>query len=132
MVSERRFSNPTSMSAPLGPYSQVVGVGDLAFVSGQVGMRPDGELAGPGIIEQTRQALENVALALEGVGMTLDHVVKVTLFVVHPEDLDELVPYMDEEFPQHFTAGLPASTLVFVDRLFDPALRIEVEVVAHR
>ncbi|NLB46638.1 MAG: RidA family protein [Microbacteriaceae bacterium] len=128
---ERRFVNPSTLYTPPGPYSQVVRVGDLAFVAGQVGMNHAGVLAGSGITVQAGQAIKNIASALESVGLGLAHVVKVTIFVPYAEDLDELVPYMDAAFGDFFTGGYPASSLLVIDRLFDPELRIEIEAVAH-
>lgn len=127
----RRFINPSTLYTPPGPYSQVVHVGDLAFVAGQVGMNTESVLVGASVTEQAGQAIKNVAAALDSVGLGLQHVAKVTIFVPYAEDLDELVPYMDETFSDLFPDGLPASTLVIVDRLFDPALRIEIEAIAH-
>lgn len=125
------FRNPDTLLAPPGPYSQVVCVGDLAFVSGQVGADRDNNLVGPGIGEQCEQALRNIRTALESVDLALDNVVKVTIYVPYPDDMGELVPHMDRVFPDYFPKGFPASTLVLVQRLFDPALKIEIEAVAH-
>ncbi|MFT4212058.1 MAG: RidA family protein [Microbacterium sp.] len=126
-----RFVDPDALLAPPGPYSQVVRAGQLAFVSGQVGADADGTLVGPGIAAQCTQALANVGVALEAVGLGLGHVVKLTIFVASADDLEELVPHMDELFPRLFPAGFPASSLVIVQRLFGPDLRIEIEAVAH-
>lgn len=125
------FTNPPTLLSPPGPYSQVARVGDLVFVSGQVGATADGALVGDGVAEQADQALVNIRTALESVALSLDHVAKVTIYVAYPDDLDELVPHMDRVFPDFFPRGFPASTLVIVQRLFDPALRIEIEAVAH-
>lgn len=125
------FSNPDTLLTPPGPYSQVAQVGDLVFVSGQVGADAENHLVGPGIGEQAEQALRNIRTALESVGLGLDHVVKVTIYVPYPDDLPELVPHMDRVFPDYFPDGFPASTLVLVQRLFDPALKIEIEAIAH-
>lgn len=130
-MQQRRFENPSSLITPPGPFSHVVRVGDLAFVAGQTGTNAAGELVGTGAVEQAEQAIANIRDALESVDLNLAHVVKVTLYLTHPEDLDVLVPYMDAEFPKYFSAGLPPSTLVFAQRLFDPALRIEIDVIAH-
>lgn len=127
----RRAVNPDTLLSPPGQYSQVVRSADLAFVSGQVGAGADGELVGPGIVEQAAKAISNVDMALDAVGLELADVVKVTIFVAYEDDLGELVPYMDRAFPALFPKGLPASSLVFVKRLFDPALRIEIEAIAH-
>ncbi|WP_396656066.1 RidA family protein [Microbacterium sp.] len=125
------FTNPETLLAPPGPYSQVAQVGDLVFVAGQVGADRDDVLAGPGVAEQCDQALRNIRTALESVGLGLANVVKVTIFVPYADDLDELVAHMDRVFPDFFPEGFPASTLVLVQRLFDPALKIEIEAVAH-
>lgn len=130
-MNQRRFENPNTLVTPPGPFSHVVRIGDLAFVAGQTGCDETGTLVGPGILEQTAQALSNIQHALESVDLTFAHVVKVTLFLAYEADLNELVPYMDTELPKYFTAGLPPSTLVVVNRLFHPAMRIEIEVVAH-
>jgi len=130
-MATREYVNPSTLLAPPGPYSQVVRAGDLVFVSGQVGADSDNQLIGPGIAEQCDQALRNVRSALEAVGLGLEHVVKLTLFVVYPEDLPELAPHMDRSFPEFFGNGYPASSLVIVQRLFAPELRIEIEAIAH-
>lgn len=126
-----RHMNPAGLLTPRGPYSQVVTAGGFAYVSGQVGADADDVLVGPGAAEQCDQALRNIAVALEAVGMTMSQVVKVTVYVPFEEDLPDLVPHMDVVFPRVFGDGLPASTLIIVDRLFDPALRIEIEAVAY-
>lgn len=125
------FRNPPTLLNPPGPYSHVVRAGELAFVSGQVGADASGVLVGRGIREQAKQALENIRLALAEVRLGLADIVKVTIFVPYADDLDELVPYMDTAFPALFPRGLPASSLVIVQRLFDPALRIEIEAIAR-
>ncbi|MDN3310196.1 RidA family protein [Microbacterium oryzae] len=125
------FENPATLLTPPGPYSQVVRVGELAFVSGQVGATADGRLVGQGVAAQCDQALANVAAALDAVGLTLGDIVKLTIFVASADDMAELVPHMDVTFPRLFPGGLPASSLVIVERLFEPALRIEIEAIAH-
>lgn len=125
------FINPDTLLTPPGPYSHVARVGDLVFVSGQVGADRQNVLVGPGIAAQAEQAIVNIRTALEAVGLGLDNIAKVTIFVPYPEDLGELVAHMDRTFPVHFPRGYPASSLVIVQRLVDPALRIEIEAVAH-
>lgn len=125
------FTNPAGLLTPPGPYSQVARAGDLVFVSGQVGANAGDALVGPGIREQAEQAIVNIRTALESQGLGLEHVVKVTIYVPYPDDLDELVPHMDRVFPVYFPNGFPASTLVIVQRLVAPELRIEIDAIAH-
>lgn len=76
--------------APWSPqYSQAYRVGDLVFVSGTVGTDPaTGEVAGPTIQEQTRQALENCRTILRAAGAGLEHVVDVHVLLRDPEDAE--------------------------------------------
>lgn len=131
-MSAANFVNPAGLLDPPGPYSQVVHVGELAFVSGQVGADASGVIVGDDVVGQAEQALRNIGIALESIGLGLGNVVKVTIFVAYAEDLDALVPAMDRFFPDYFPDGFPASSLVIVQRLFAPALRIEIEAIAHR
>lgn len=60
----------------IGPYSQAVRIGNLVFLSGQLGMDPKtGEIQGDVAI-QTRRALDNIGAVLSAMGLTFDHVVK--------------------------------------------------------
>lgn len=125
------FMNPSGLVAPPGPFSHVARCGDLVMLAGQTGVDADGRLVDGGIVAQAAQAMANIAIALASQGLGLEHIIKVTIYVTHAEDLDELVPYMDRAFPELFPGGFPASTLVVVQRLFAPEMRIEIEASAH-
>ncbi|MDF2759453.1 MAG: endoribonuclease [Thermomicrobiales bacterium] len=74
-----RFSSPGTMPRPYG-YSQVVEItgGHPVYISGQVPLDTDNQVVGVGdFAAQARQAFENVRLALEAVGLTFAHVVKI-------------------------------------------------------
>ena len=78
---------PTPVEVPLLPpnnttYSQAVRLGELIFVSGQLGVDPaTRQLVGGGISQQTRQAIDNIAAILDTAGSGLDRVAKVTIFL---------------------------------------------------
>ncbi len=127
-VSVRR-SNPPTMPQPYG-YSQIVEVtgGRTVYVSGQVPHDENNELVGAGdFVAQARQTFENVRRALESVGLTFDHVVKVHMFLT---DMSNLVALRDvrDEFVN--TAQPPASTSVQVAALFRPDVLFELDVIA--
>ena len=106
-------------------YSQAVRLNGLLFVSGQLGVKPGTrELAGPGIAEQTRQALENIALILETAGSSLAQVAKVNIFITG----FTLLPAMNEVYATYFPHR-PAKTTVEIARLDLDAL-IEIEVIS--
>ena len=104
-------------------YSQAVRVGDLIYVSGQLGIGADGALAA-GFAAQTRQAIENIATVLRAAGSSLALVAKVTIFVTDFSKLGE----MNEVYRQYF-GHRPAKTTVEIARL-DRSAMIEIEVVA--
>ena len=68
-------------------FSQGIRSGSSIYVSGMVGVDQEtGELAGPSIQEQTRQALRNCGFVLEAAGCTFADVALVTVLLAHPED----------------------------------------------
>ena len=106
-------------------YSQAVRLGDLVFVSGQLGVDPSTrELVAGGMPEQTRQAIENVSTVLQSAGTALDKVAKVNIFITD----FSLLPAMNEVLAKYFPHR-PAKTTVEISRLDKGAL-IEVEVIA--
>ncbi len=92
--------------APGSPlYSQAVKVGSHIYVSGTVGIDVStGNLAGPTIQEQTRQALTNCQAILQAAGAMLDDVVEVGVLLTNPADF----PGMNEEYATWFPDEPPA------------------------
>lgn len=113
------------MSKPLGPYSPIVRAGDFLISSGQVGMR-DGDLVPGGVVEETRQAIENIRGLLEAEGASLDDVVKTTVYLRHMRDF----PLMNEVYAELFGDNRPARSTVAVVELPAVAL-VEIEAWAH-
>ena len=106
-------------------YSQAVRLGDLVFVSGQLGVDPSSrELVDGGIQEQTRQAINNVATILAAAGSSLDRVAKVSIFLTDFALLGAMNEVYAVRFPHR-----PAKTTVEIARLDKDAL-IEIEVIA--
>ena len=104
-------------------YSQAVQLGDVLYVSGQLGVRPDRTMP-ESFSEQVRQAIENVQTVLRAAGSSLAAVVKVNIYVTDFGRLAE----MNEVYRTYFTHR-PAKTTVEVSRL-DRGAQIEIEVVA--
>ena len=92
-----------SSEAPSSPlYSQGVKVGNFVFLSGFTGMNPTTkQLTGETIEEQTRQAIRNCELVLEGAGSGLDDVVQVTILLSDPIDFDGMNSEYAKSFPNH-------------------------------
>jgi 2-iminobutanoate/2-iminopropanoate deaminase len=106
-------------------YSQVVRMGGLLFVSGQLGIEPaTGQLRAGGQVAEYEQALENVKVILEAAGSGLELVGKTTIYMTNVDELAALNAVYARYFPHR-----PAKTGVEVKRLSGGAL-IEIEVVA--
>jgi len=106
-------------------YSQAVRLGDLIFVSGQLGVDPaTRELVSGGILEQTQQAIANIAAILEAAGCGLSQVAKVTIFLTD----FSLLSRMNQVYAVHFPHR-PAKTTVEIAHLDKNAL-IEIDVIA--
>ena len=72
----------TNAPAAIGPYSQAIDCGSFLVTSGQVPFDPaTGEFVPGGSTEQTRQVLTNIKAILEAAGLTMDNVVKTTVFL---------------------------------------------------
>ncbi|HXS99618.1 MAG TPA: RidA family protein [Elusimicrobiota bacterium] len=113
--------------AAIGPYSQGISSGEMVFVSGQTPLLPDGSLAPGGVAEHTAQCLKNVLEILIASGLTINDVVKTTVFMT---DLGEFAA-MNEVYGKHFRLPYPARSTVQVSALPKGA-DVEIEVVAVR
>ena len=114
------------LARPGGHYSHAVRFGDLVFVSGQLGIRPDGtHTAHLPFEDQVRQALESVLAALRSAGATADDVLKVTAYIVGVERW----PVFNAIYAQVMGNARPARTVVPVAELHYGYL-IEVDAIA--
>ena len=111
---------------PIGPYSQGVVSGEYIFLSGQVGRKHDTTELEAGIAAQTRQAILNMKVVLAEKNLTLDSVVKTTVFLSDMNDFAEMNGVYAEFFDEK-TA--PARSTVQVAGL-PLAAGMEIEAVA--
>tara|TARA_B110000503_G_scaffold53100_1_gene85378 strand:+ start:753 stop:1136 length:384 start_codon:yes stop_codon:yes gene_type:complete len=115
-------------AAPVAAYSQAVEAGDLLFVSGQIPLNPKtGELVAQTIELATTQSISNVERILEAAGLSLQHVVKATVFLIDSADYAG----MDSTYRSLIPEPFPAREAVFVKGLPKGA-RVEISVIAHR
>ena len=115
--------------AAIGPYSQAIDSGaGLVFVSGQLPIDPaTGAFPEGAVKEQTRQSLTNAGSILEAAGLSLQQVVKTTVFLADMADFAA----MNEVYAQFFSAPFPARSAVAVKTLPKGAL-VEIECIAAR
>lgn len=124
------MKNPVSTDkAPgaIGPYSQAIDAGAFVFISGQIPVDPaNGEIP-EGIKAQTARSISNIKAILAAAGLTIDNVVKTTVFLADMALFGE----MNEVYAEEFTAPFPARSAVAVRELPKQVL-VEIEVIAAR
>lgn len=117
----------TSPERAQAPFSEAVRVGNLLFLSGQLGRDPKtGKLAEGGIEAETRQCLENIKSTLEKYGSSLDKVIKATVMLA---DISEWAK-MNSVYVTYFPKNKPARSAFGVSGLAGGA-RVEIEVIAY-
>ncbi|HNU95131.1 MAG TPA: RidA family protein [Bacillota bacterium] len=112
--------------AAVGPYSQGIRVGNLLFVSGQLPLDPaKGTFVEGGIEEQTARCLDNIKAILAQAGISMDSVVKTTVFLA---DMDDFAA-MNKVYSSYFKTDPPARSAFQVARLPKNG-QIEIEAIA--
>ncbi len=111
----------------IGPYSQAVSNGTMLFVSGQLPIDPTNLKMPETIEEQTKQSIQNIQMILKEAGLSLEHVIKTTVYLQDLQDFDK----MNEVYDQSFDSPYPARSTVQVARLPKDA-KVEIEVIAVR
>ncbi len=126
-MARRTIVSTTSAPAAVGPYSQGVIAGDLLFTAMQIPLDPaSGTLVSPdNVAAQTRRVLENLRAIVEAAGSSLEHVVKVTVYLQDMADFATMNAVYGEYFPRE----APARAAVAVAALPRGA-RVAMEAVA--
>ncbi|WP_042144089.1 RidA family protein [Paucisalibacillus sp. EB02] len=110
--------------AAIGPYSQAVELGNLLFVSGQIGINPETGEVVTGIEAQTKQVMENLKAILHEAGANFSKVGKFTIYLSSMEDfatVNEIYgSYLEKPYPARATvevSRLPKDVLVEIDAI---------------
>lgn len=109
--------------AAIGTYSQAVQVGDLLFVSGQIGMNPEsGELVAEDFEHQSERAFNNLKAIVDAAGSSLSNIVKLNISVTSMSNFqifnNVMLKFFKEPYPARAVvevAALPKAALVEIE-----------------
>ena len=112
--------------AAIGPYSQAIRIGDFLYTSGQIALDPESGMFLSGEIEEeTEQTLKNISAILQAGGLSLENVVKTTVYL---SDLNHF-SRMNQVYEKYFSKNKPARSCVQVAALPKRA-KIEIDAIA--
>ena len=122
----RQAVSTPSAPAAIGPYSQAIRAGSLLFVSGQIPIDPaTGNMVDGDVGAQTHRVLQNISEILKAGGVTLDDVVRTTVYLADMNDFGA----MNAVYGTYFSSPAPARATVQAARLPKDA-RVEIDVIA--
>lgn len=111
--------------AAIGPYSQAMIANGMVFTSGQIALKPSGEMVEGDVSAQCAQVLSNLRAVLEAAGSSFDKVIKTTIFLDNMDDFAAVNTLYAQAFGDH----KPARSTVAAKTLPRNAL-VEIEAIA--
>ena len=136
---ELNLFSPVEMGGAFAPYSQVAvvkGAAETIYVAGQVATAADSSIVGTGPTDtdfdaQAEQAFANIETALKSAGADWSNVAQFISYLVSIDDIERFKVWRENKFKTLFPNGkFPTNTLLIVNRLIHPALRVEVQATA--
>ncbi len=124
MTEIQRYLLPGEME-PVSHYCHAVRAGDRLWISGTVGVRPDGSIP-EDTAEQFQVAIDSLDRCLRAAGGRPEHIVKVTVLLTDINDRAKINPIRQ----RYFGDSRPASTLYEVSALVAPEMKVEIEAEA--
>ena len=124
MTKKEEIKTPDAPKA-IGPYSQAIKSGSFVFLSGQIPLGPATmEIVEGDIVAQTHQVFKNLEALAKASGGTLNHIIKLTIFLTNLSDFTVI----NEIMAQYFQEPYPARATIEVTAL-PKAVSIEIEAV---
>ncbi|WP_456391736.1 RidA family protein [Nitratifractor sp.] len=120
-----KIISTTEAPQAIGPYSQAISAGGLVYTSGQIGLLPNGELAGEDVETQTHQVMKNLFYVLEAAGAHFNDVIKTTIYLEDMRDFEKV----NAIYAHYFGLHKPARSTVAV-RSLPKGVKIEIDCIA--
>ncbi len=119
--------NAAKAPAAVGPYSHANAAGETIYISGQLGLDPETGVLAEGVEAQAKTGFENLKTILTEAGVSVENVVKTTVFLTDMNDFAAV----NDIYAQYFTADYPARSCVQVAALPKGA-SFEIEAIAAK
>jgi len=124
----KKIIQSDKVPSPIGPYSQGLMVGDTLYLSGQIALDPTTNKVIKGSIkDETRMVMENLKSILEAAGLSMDNVVKTTIFL---KDMNNFMQ-VNEVYGSYFSKEFPARATIEASRLPKDA-NVEISMEAKK
>lgn len=123
----KKIIKTNNAPAPIGPYNQAIFAGDTLYISGQIAIDPaTGDLKTEDLEAETTLVLENLKAILTEAGLTLDHVVKTSIFISDMNNFGKI----NEVYAKYFDSeNAPARETVEVANL-PKFVNVEISAIA--
>jgi 2-iminobutanoate/2-iminopropanoate deaminase len=126
MSNSKQIINTTKAPPPIGPYSQAVQFGNLLFLSGQISINPaTNETISGSLTDETRQVMHNIREVLHHAGLSMDSIIKTSIFLTDMAYFSEV----NIEYSKYFNSNFPARETVQVSGL-PKGVRVEISIIA--
>jgi len=128
IVKNKKIINTENAPKAIGPYSQAIKVNNLLFTSGQIPLNPvSGQIVSNDFSKQTLQCLENIKGILSDQSLSLNHIVKITVYLIDLSNFEKLNIIFESFFKNK---QYPARSVVEVSRL-PKDVKIEIEAICY-
>ncbi len=121
----RRELRVPGLPEPISHYTDAVRFGDLLFISGVAPLDESGHLVRGDAVAQTHKVFENLKLILDASDANFSDVLKVTVYMTDVSERKSINPVRQK----YFGTARPASTLIGVNELAIPGMKVEIEAV---
>jgi enamine deaminase RidA (YjgF/YER057c/UK114 family) len=125
-----QFLHPFHWKAAKGYANGVVAEGRMVFVAGQIGWNAEQKFDSKDFVAQARQALENVVAVVREAGGTVQHITRLTWFIIDKAEYLARLPEVGEAYRSVMGRHFPAMTLVQVVALVEDDAKVEIEASA--
>ena len=128
IVKNKKIINTDNAPKAIGPYSQAIKVNNFLFTSGQIPLNPvSGQIVSDDFSKQTLQCLENIKGILSDQSLSLNHIVKLTVYLIDLSNFEKLNIIFENFFNNK---QYPARSVVEVSRL-PKDVKIEIEAICY-